>query len=351
MAGTLYGPWQGSTPHARVELDYDVSYNADHTNAFVHTNGCLGTDSSLYDSTNVWECWGTLGSDTGANTVYNHGSGGGRTPFRYNIDGWVGSGGADIGLRVRNLEGPGATIENVFHVDVGALAPYTDGNYTSKNVTSNSFSTTGISGNGNGGALVDIQAQINTSQSESGATTKQAGGWADISFNGLTRYTTYYFRVRIANNTYGWGPWGPWKAVTTLKSAPATPIGYSATAITQTSAQTTGVDVPDNGGQALSDIRAQISKTQSEADATIVTRGSWGDIAFNDLDPGTPYYFRLQAYNGVGWSNYGAWVSFETLPGVLVKYGGVWQNAIPYVKVGGIWKQATRYVKANGIWR
>ena len=96
------------------------------------------------------------------------------------------------------------------------LAPIVGSTYTAKDITTNSFRTTGITGDGNGGNLINVGMQSNVSASATGSVYQEAGGWADITRTGLNVGTTYYFRIRVANDTYGWSLWGPWKSVTTL---------------------------------------------------------------------------------------------------------------------------------------
>lgn len=347
---TVVGPWQGSSPNARIEIDYTVTRSADGTSATMNGTVILATNFSIVDTTNGWEVWGDAGSASGSNVNFNHGGSGGRTGF-CGISAGIGPGGMNVGGRVSRLEGPGATIEAVLHLDGVSLAPYSDSTYYAQSITATSFKSANVIVNTNGGNMVDIQMQVNTSQSETGSWTYQQGSWQDVTATGLARATLYYFRIRVANNTYGWGPWGAWKSVTTAKTVPSAPYGYSATSITQVSARSTNSNVADNGGATLTNLRAQINTTPSETNATLVSSGSWADITFQNLIPGTSYSFRLSAGNEVGWSDWGPWVSFTTLPGVLVKYGGTWHNAIPYVKVNGVWVTAIRYVKVGGTWR
>ena len=346
---TVVGPWQGSTPSARIEIDYFINYNADHTQANVTAWLLLATDQSLFDSTNTWDAWGSLGIHAGSGVNYSH-SGAGRTNFA-TISGWVGPSGADVGARVSGLEGVGVNVEAVLNIPVGGLAPYIQGSYSAVNISSSSFSGYGISAVDNGGVLNNLAMQVNTSATDVGSTYHEAGSWKNIDVSGLYRATTYYFRQRASNTTYGWGPWGPWVSFTTLTAAPSVPTGYSATEISQNSAVTQNVTVADNGGTALTNIRGQINTTATDVGSALVTKGSWGPLAFTGLVPGTKYYFRLAAGNARGWSTYGGWASFTTLPGVFVNIDDVWKNAQPYVNIEGVWKVAVRYVNIDGVWK
>lgn len=346
---TLVGPRVGGAIGARIEIDYTIGYNPEHTAAYVDVAIYVATDRSLSDSTNDWSTWGQFGDAGGSNVRISHGSGGGRTLLR-TAGGWFGPGIIGIGTRVSRIEATG-NIEAVLYIDPGGLAPSTDGNYYAYNVGPTSFTVGNIIANGNGGSLTNVALWMNTSPSDVGASYYELGGFGDFPVVGRYRATTYWFRLRVANNTWGWGEWGPWRSVTTAFTAPSAPYGYYAVEITQTSAKTWSTNVADTGGPNLNNMRVMVNTSPSEDGATIITAGAWIDTYMNNLNPGTTYYFRVAAANGYAWSNYGEWASFTTLPGVMVKVNGVWRNAIPYVKVNGVWRMATRYVKVNGIWR
>ena len=213
---TLYGPWLGGD-EARIELDYSANYDADHT--MVHFNGTFyyATRYSVSDSSNSWSRWGDYGDASGSNVSIQHGSGGGRTAFHTMWGSWTQAAAVSVGAQVSGIQAQGGgSIGASFVLPTGPLAPTVGSSYSARDITANSFTTTGITANGNGGSLTNIAMQSNVSASESGSVYQEAGGWADITRSGLVGGTTYYFRIRVANNTWGWGPWGPWKSVTTL---------------------------------------------------------------------------------------------------------------------------------------
>ena len=80
------------------------------------------------------------------------------------------------------------------------------------------------------------------------------------------------------------------------------------------------------------------------------TISSTGTSDVIDLPIGTTIYMWARGHNALGWGSYSARGSGKTLPGVKVKVGGVWKDAIPYVKVAGVWKPAVPYVKKSGAW-
>lgn len=252
--GFVVGPWFGGSSPARIEIDYEVTYNADQTS--VHFSGMvyLATRYAISDTINSWSVSGDLGSASGSNVNVQHGSAGGRTAIK-SIAGWR-QGNAVINASISGLEAIGETVvANGLVLESGALAPYIT-NFQARGITSTSFIADVVSWVANGGNLNNTQVGYNTAQSDTGAKYIQKGsfGDGDITVPAINPGTLYYFKMRLHSDTYAWGPWTAWKSVTTL-------------------------------------------------------------------------------------------------PGVYIKYNGVWRNAIPYVKVGGVWKQAVRYVKTSGVWK
>jgi hypothetical protein len=177
-----------------------------------------------------------------------------------------------------------------------------------------------------------------------------SGSWAP-GLSGLYRASVYYAQIR-AGNAYGWGPWSGWKGFWTLSTLPSPPAeSWSVGAITQTSADATGLANTNDGGSAIDSLLVRVSLTPDLSGWYTDFTGGWGTITMSGLNPGTTYYACVYTHNANGWSAATAWKGFTTLPGVFVKVGGVWKNAIPYVKVGGVWKQAVRYVKVGGAWK
>lgn len=84
----------------------------------------------------------------------------------------------------------------------------------------------------------------------------------------------------------------------------------------------------------------------------VVASASGGTFTATNLLPGTRYYYTARARNQAGiWSAWSAMQVFDTLPAAMVKYGGVYRNALVYVKYAGTWRIATPYVKYAGTWR
>lgn len=351
---TLYGGWMGSPWKARIYCVYSVSYTADHTQAIYAISFGVEFEQSISDSVNTWAVSGDCGAASGSNVSYQIPSGGGSKTFRSGESAQK-YGNASVAAQIDNVEGVGGgVISASFTLPSGALAPYfTNTNYATRNVTSSGFTSTGIAATGNGGTLNNVQMEVNTAANDTGAMYFTSGAWVDATATGLQKAKTYYYRIRVANSTYGWGAWGPWKAVTTLSTIPSAPASsWYLTNVSQIDAAVVNISVPDNGGIALDQILVRYSTDPAFSWYTdIPLAGTATSTAISGLTPGTTYYVVIYAHNANGYSAASDVKSFTTLPGVMVNVGGVWKTAIPYVNVDGVWKPATRYINDGGVWK
>jgi len=304
------GPWQGSTPRARIVFKNATHvYNADQTAAYVSGTAGIEFENDISDSSNSWSFAWPDGTAGGSNVSYQD------PGFRGLVDfgAWRYTRITNLSCTVTGLEGVGATV--TYSMDYSApTAPYLNGTQVATSITSTSavISNLVVASDG-GGTMVDVQAQTNTSPTDVGATLFQTGAWANIPVSRLPRYTTIYYRVRVANNTYGWGPWSAWKSFQTLAVVPTMGTAYSAGSLTRNSAIIRGLSVTDNGGQAPVDVRVQYNTSATDVGASVVTQGSWKNVAVSGLAALTTYHYRCAAYNSAGWSAYGPWKSFTTL--------------------------------------
>lgn len=214
--GNVVGPWFGGSSPARIEIDYDVTYNADRTSAHFSGMVYLATRYAISDTINSWSVSGDLGNASGSNVNVQHGSGGGRTAVK-SIAGWR-QGNAVINASVSGLEAIGETVVgNGLVLEAGPLASYIS-TFQARGVTSTSFIADVVSWVANGGVIDNTQVGYNTSQSDTGALYIQKGsfGDGDILVSPINPGTLYYFKMRLHNTGYGWGPWTAWKTATTL---------------------------------------------------------------------------------------------------------------------------------------
>jgi hypothetical protein len=174
------------------------------------------------------------------------------------------------------------------------------------------------------------------------------GGSGAIS--GLTRATSYFARSR-AHNGLGWGPFSTtWNFITlsTIPSAPGTPTTPT---INPDSATITWTPPTDNGGSTVTSYTLQVALNSTfTSGLTYVTTSATSGV-YPGLTPGTQYYTRVAATNGIGtgpWSGIG---TFTTMAGIKVKVAGIWVNAKLWVKVAGNWVPAKVWKKNDsGNW-
>jgi hypothetical protein len=115
----------------------------------------------------------------------------------------------------------------------------------------------------------------------------------------LNRYQTYYFRVRAENEN---GFSGYSNIVTLQAGIPATPTGFTATAVDSFGRTTMGWD---NWRYQSGDVmRLEYSTTGTSwiESGTTIAMYSYGQIS--GLTPGGHYYFRIRASNSYGYSQY-----------------------------------------------
>lgn len=351
---TVYGSWKGSgSVKGRITISYTRTYSADRTYANFSGDINVEFDQSISDSVNSWSVSGDGPNASGSNLAISFGSGGGTKKIRSFNDNTDSPTSFEITASVTGIEAVNATINATLSLPIGNLAPFlNNSNYTAGSITSSSAVISGISGNGNGTALVDSQVEYNTSMSDSGAGYVGNTGAYTTSrtITGLQPYTTYYYRARVQNSGWGWSAWGAWKSFTTASSVPGPVASYWAiTNIEQTSAKITSLAVPDNNGSVVDYVLARVNTIQSDTGATDFTGVS--EINMTGLIPGTTYWVRLIPHNANGYGPWTEWRSFTTLPGVSVNVGGVWKSAQPWVNVNGIWKPAVRYVNVGGVWK
>lgn len=352
---TVYGSWKGSGVQGRIVVTYTRTYiqNREKVNFAGDIN--IEFNQSISDSTNTWSVSGDGPNSSGSNLAISFGSGGGTKKIRSFDDDHDGTD-FNMSVSVSGLEAVGATVNADLVLDPGNLAPFlNNSNYTAGSITQTSAVISGISGNGNGTALVDSQVEYNTSQSDTGAAyAGNTGSYASSrTLTGLQPGTTYYYRVRVENSGYGWSQWGAWKSFTTLATVPTVnDAAWSVTNIAQTTASVAGIGYTSNGGAAVDTTLVRVNTSPTDAGGTDFTFAGYAtSMGLTGLLPGTTYYAKVYLHNSQGWSSNSSWKAFTTLPGVSVNVGGVWKNATPYVNVGGVWKQAVQYVNVGGVWK
>lgn len=185
---------------------------------------------------------------------------------------------------------------------------------THHSVTRNSARVYGTPISDTGGqAPTNHRVQYNTSASESGASVRTAGSWAQVTLTGLSDDTTYYYR-RSAANSGGWGPWTTWQSFTTLSAGPGDMEPPTFSEITETEARATWT-IPALGG-------ATFLRIESEWDTDPNFSNPWRSQMYSPetttkrvgLLPGRTYYVRIRLVTTGEFGGTGAWAegSFTT---------------------------------------
>jgi hypothetical protein len=349
---TVYSAWQGTGFQARIRLDYTRTYTADNTQAIWACSWYVEFGGSISDSVNTWAVSGDVTDENGTNVNYSIPSGGGTKLFNTSPS-FQKYGDASVTGKIDNVEAVGGgIITGTFVLDAGNLAPYfTDASCTTSGVTSTAFTVGGYVATGNGGTLNNIQVQYGTTAS-TGNPSYTKGSYGAPTVSGLTPNTTYYFRVRVSNSTYGWSAYTAWFTVKTLSGLPGVPgTGWSMTP-SQDGFSIAGASVADNGGSAITGWTVYYNASAaSTSGATVVTTAvPAGPSELTGVAPGT-YWVAIAAINANGTGTVSDWKQVTLLPGAYVNVGGVWKPATVYVNVGGVWKVATRYNKVGSYWK
>jgi hypothetical protein len=71
----------------------------------------------------------------------------------------------------------------------------------------------------------------------------------------------------------------------------------------------------------------------------------------SNLQPGRQYFFWARGRNQIGWSPWSQRSQVTLNAGALVRDGGTYKRAVPWVKVNGIWRVAKPWTKDAGNWR
>lgn len=153
---------------------------------------------------------------------------------------------------------------------------------------------------------------------------------------GLTRATTYYFRV-FAHNSVGNGAWSGAVGGTTSATVPDT-----MSAPTVNTPTTSGFNVvfaaPNNGGSAITSYEIQVSKDNFSTVAATFTGVTTSPKTLTGLQPGTKYRARVRAINAVGGASWSASsAEIQTLGGVKVWNGTTWIEGIARSWNGTAW--------------
>lgn len=194
---------------------------------------------------------------------------------------------------------------------VPASAPY---GYSARNITTTSAYTTNVNVASDGGSSLNNLWVRWFSAGGTLINQRQMGTFTDGFMDGLTRGTSYQFDVAVGNGVY-WSAFGSRATFKTLPLPPVIGTGYSVSSITRDSAIVGNLSITDTGGATVNNVRVQHNTSASTSGATVVTRGSWGNVTLSGLPAGAVRHYRVAAANSAGFGSYGPWKSFTTLTG------------------------------------
>jgi hypothetical protein len=189
----------------------------------------------------------------------------------------------------------------------------------------------------NGGSTITGYTLQRSTSSTSGFTTIYTGTGRTFSSTGLTRATTYYYRV-LATNSVGSSSYSTVRSATTLALAPNAPTAFTATPDV-TTVELSWTAPTNNGGSAIT------GYTVKRGTTTLGHTGTGTTFTDTGLTPATAYSYTVAAVNAIGTSPTAS-VSTTTIGGVV----NYW-NGTAYVKIlPKIWN-GTAWVDANArIW-
>lgn len=176
---------------------------------------------------------------------------------------------------------------------------------------------------------------------------ESGGAWQYVGSADCTYSQTIRFEIGSSGTSGLGGPtqFDQYISREPTSSRPNPPSACTISNITPTSIRAQFTD-GSNNGSAITQRQIGISTGSGvylSYDSTYAT--------FENLTPGTKYYFLGRTRNANGWSDWGPIVSAMTLVGAYLKVNGVHKLALPYVKVAGVWKPARPWVKTSGVWK
>ena len=177
-------------------------------------------------------------------------------------------------------------------------------------VTASSARIINWPGADNGSPIVEYHTQLSTSSSFSTIARDYPGGTHYET--GLAVATRYYIRGRTRNGV-GWSGWSATEDFTTGQTVPGAPVLTIGTT-TENSAQLSWT-TPASGGSTITSYDLQFAGDASFTNAKIVSYGKVNSGSLINMAPGTTYYMRMRAVNGVGAGPWSAAKNTTTLAG------------------------------------
>jgi hypothetical protein len=169
--------------------------------------------------------------------------------------------------------------------------------------------------NSNGATIDDYDIQIDTNSSFSSVDWTLDGNGTKT---GLAPATTYYARAR-AHHSVGYSAWSTTRSFTTGAEPPTVPQSFVLVGSAgQTTASIDWTYPANDGGSAVEDYDVQVATNSGFTTGLQTFTSTNSSYDFTGLTPGTQYWTRVRATNGVGSSPYTSSLTFTTLAGTPV---------------------------------
>jgi titin len=258
--------------------------------------------------------------------------------------------------RVTNSFGNSSYDTTGFTTDLDA--PSTPTGYAAHDIASRTaWSYMGTIVDNGGAALSQLNYQINTSASATGATDVTLDTAREPMFSALVPGTTYYYRLRV-KNPQTWSAWGAWVSFVAKTNVPHEPTALATSAVGSTTVTLGWTDPVTLLGSTITGHRVVIgtNKALTTGVQTADTGAAELSRVFTGLTPGTVYYARVYTLSSNGDGSSTGLITFTTAGGGSVpdllweNVGGVWKQITLWENVAGVWKQITLWENVSGTW-
>jgi titin len=312
--------WGGYSQHERVGIDIrHDSYNTNTTAINVYADYYVGSDGWGFADNQTYHFADSWGSGSWAfymNTPNVPGQP--QTKFistRHVVAGLNYSPGPVWGFNASisgSYLGGAPSVSRSWQVPARPANVPTQPGISAGSVTNNSARITVSAADGRGSGIQEYQSQVDNNSNFASPHLTWGGGSGTVT--GLAAATTYYARTR-ARNGVGWGAWSGTISFTTGATIPTVPQSVSISNVEQTSARLNFVNPASTGGSALKTFNIQYATNSGFTAGVKNFDDGTTPAELTDLTPGTPYWARVRATNGVGPGPWSAAQAFTTLAG------------------------------------
>lgn len=228
--------------------------------------------------------------------------------------------------------------------------PSTPAPVTFKSATPNSLAfTTGFSADNGGSAIIDYTFRVEDMAGN------YVTSWTSPASNQSTPaildpYTQYRIQHR-ARNAVGSSGYSSFVTMRTAAGKPTAPLNPVANDLAPTSL-TLEWDAPaSDGGVAITQYTVQRARDAAfSVDSTTFTTGTARELDFTNLEPSTPYFFRVAATNSAGIGPWSATVEVMTVSGAYYSNGSSWLPAGVFRSDGANWVPVELAVSNGTSW-